>query len=87
MCTECVFARLVQTDPSYNSGQVHIAPSEASYIDAERTKITVSSDPFVRGASIKVAEWGLHIELCFIVMLSRSDSSVDTHSYMLLETH
>lgn len=40
----------------YNAGQVLIAPSEASYIDVQRTKITVSSDPFVRGASIKVAE-------------------------------
>lgn len=40
----------------YNSGQVLIAPSEASYIDAERTKITVSSDPVVHRASIKVAE-------------------------------
>ena len=56
MCTGSVLARLVQTDPFYNCGQVLIAPSEASYIDVERTKITVSSDPFVRGASIKVAE-------------------------------
>lgn len=56
MCTESVFVHVVQTDPWYNSGQVLIAPSEASYIDVERTKITVSSDPFVRGASIKVAE-------------------------------
>lgn len=86
MCTESVFVCLVQTDPCYNSGQVLIAPSEASYIDVERTKITVSSDPFVRGASIKVAEWGLHIELCFIVMLSRSELSVHTHSYMLRGT-
>jgi len=42
--------------PLNNSGQVLIAPSEASYSYVERTKITVSSDPFVRGASIKVAE-------------------------------
>lgn len=47
---------LIQTGPFYDSGQVLIAPGEASYIDVERTKITVSSDPFVRGASIKVAE-------------------------------
>lgn len=87
MCTESVFAHLVLTDPFYNSGQVLIAPSEASYIDEERTKITVSSDPFVRAASSKVAERGLRIELCFIVTLSRSDSSVHTRSQMLLETH
>lgn len=49
-------ARLAQTDPFHNSGQVLIGPGEASYIDVERTEITVSSDPFVRGASIKVAE-------------------------------
>lgn len=75
-----MFAHLVQTDPFNNSGQVLIAPSEASYIDVERTKITVSSDPFVRSASIKVAELRLHIELCFIVTLSRNDSSVYTHT-------
>lgn len=53
---ECVFIHQVQIDSFYNSGQVLIAPSEASYIDAERTKITVSSDPVVHRASIKVAE-------------------------------
>lgn len=41
----------------------------------ERTEITVSSDPFVRGASTKVAERGLHIRLGFIVTLSRSEAS------------
>lgn len=46
-------------------------------------KITVSSDPFVRSASIKVAEWGFHIELYFIVTLSRSDSSEQPHSSVL----
>lgn len=71
----------------YNCGQVLIAPSEASDIDVGITKITVSSDPFVRGASIKVAEWGLCIELyVFIVTLSRSEMNVRTHSYAL-QTH
>ena len=87
MCTESVFSRLVRTDPCYESGQDLIAPGEASYIDVERTKITVSSDLFVRSASIKVAECGLHIELHFIVTLSRSDSSEFPYSYMLPDTH
>lgn len=43
--------------------------------------MTVSFDPFVRKASIKVAERELHIQLGFIVMLSRSDSSA--HADML----
>lgn len=50
-------------------------------------KIAVSSDPFVRGASVKVAERGLPIELCFIVTLSRSDSSIHTRTRGSLTAH
>lgn len=57
-----------------------LAPVKRHILMWREQKITVSSDPFVRGASIKVAERGLPIELCFIVALSRSDSSIHTHS-------
>lgn len=53
---EGVCARFVRTDSFHNSGQLLVAPGEASCIDAERTNLTISSDPFVRGASTKVAE-------------------------------
>lgn len=53
-------------------------PSEASSIDVDRTKMTVRSDPIVGGASVKVAERGLHTEPCFLVTLSRSDLSAHT---------
>lgn len=84
MLTKSVFVCFVQTDPFYNPGQVLIAPSEASHIDVERTKITVSSDPFVRGASIKVAEG---FTLSYVLLLRSAEvNRVCTHSYMLLET-
>lgn len=58
-----------------------VLPSDivgGSSIDVDRTKMTVRSDPIVGGASVKVAERGLHTEPCFLVTLSRSDLSAHT---------
>lgn len=49
-----MFDRLTRADPLHNRGQVLVAPSEASYIDVRRTKMTVSSDPWFASPALKL---------------------------------